>query len=258
VLVWGEQGLGDEIMFGSCLPDLVASGARCTLDCSPRLRPLFARSFPQVRVAEHPIDGIDCTMAIGSLPLLFRANADAFPRHNGYLRPDLGRVAAWREQLAALGDGLKVGLTWRGGLLRTGQKQRSLDPGELGALLRVPKVRWVSLQHGDTAAQLRQVQEAHGVSVASWDHALADLDETAALVSALDLVITVCSTVVHLTGALGRPAWVLTPSAPAWRYRRAGTRMPWYPSVLLYRQRVHGDWTETVQRLETDLRCLVG
>lgn len=258
VLVWGEQGLGDEIMFSSCLPDLIAGGAHCVLDCSPRLRPLFARSFPEVRVGEQAVDGIDCTIPIGSLPLLFRTNADAFPRHGGYLRPDPARLAGWQARLAALGAGLKVGLAWRGGLLRTGQRQRSLDLGELGPLLRVPNVRWVNLQHGDTAAPLQQIRDTHGVTVASWDHAVADIDETAALVAALDLVITVCSTVVHLTGALGRPAWVLTPSAPAWRYQRAGTRMPWYPSVLLYRQLVHGDWTEPVKLVEADLRCLAG
>lgn len=258
VLVYGEQGLGDEIMFASCLPDLIASGARCALDCSPRLRALFARSFPQVQVGQWDSGSIDCTIPIGSLPLLFRTNADAFPRHSGYLCPDAVRLAEWRERLDALGAGLKVGLAWRGGLLRTGQRQRSLDLGELVALLRVPNVRWVNLQHGDTAAQLQQIRDTHGVPVANWDHALADIDETAALVGALDLVVTVCSTVVHLTGALGRPAWVLTPSAPAWRYRSTGTHMPWYPSVLLYRQPKPGDWTEPVKRLEADLRCLAG
>jgi tetratricopeptide (TPR) repeat protein len=258
VLVWGEQGLGDEIMFASCLPDLLASPARCTLDCSPRLRSLFARSFPQLRVADNVTDGIDCTMPIGSLPLLFRESADAFPEHQGYLRPDRGRVAAWREQLAALGDGLKIGLAWRGGLLRTGQRQRSLELGELAQLFSIPNVRWVRLQHGDTAAELGHVREAYGASIASWDEALADLDETAALIGALDLVITVCSTVVHLSGAIGRPTWVLTPSAPAWRYQLAGTRMPWYPSVALYRQTVPGDWCDPVQRVEADLRCLAG
>jgi tetratricopeptide (TPR) repeat protein len=252
VLVWGEQGIGDEIMFASCLPDLVASGARCTLDCSPRLRALFARSFPEVRIAERAVEDLDCAIAIGTLPLLYRPAAEAFPRHSGYLRADPDSVGAWRDELRALGEGPKVGIAWRGGLLRTGQRQRSLQLEALAPLLGVPGVRWVSLQHGDTTA------ERHGLPLASWDRALADLDETAALVSALDLVITVCSTVVHLAGALGRPAWVLTPNGPAWRYQSAGTRMPWYPSVVLYRQRAPDDWSDPLQRVQADLRCLAG
>ena len=80
--------------------------------------------------------------------------------------------------------------------------------------------------------------------------------KTAALISALDLVITVCSTVVHLAGALGRPTWVLAPHAPAWRYLLAGREMPWYPSVVLYRQSSHGDWNGVLSTVASDLQCL--
>jgi len=255
VLVWGEQGLGDEIMFASCLPDLLASGASCTLDCHPRLRALFERSFPQVRL---PGDGfpIDVSVSIASLPSMFRRQREAFPRHGGYLRANPEDSAGWRDRLAGLGTGLKVGIAWRGGLLRTGRVQRSLDMEALLPLLRTPGVRWISLQHGETAAEIAALRNTHGVGVETWETATADLDQTAALIEALDLVITVCSTVVHLAGALGRPAWVLTPRAPAWRYLLAGTEMPWYPSVVLYRQSAHGEWQEVVERVAADLQCL--
>ena len=258
VLVWGEQGLGDEIMFAGCLPQLMAVAERCTLDCSPRLRRLFARSFPQAGLADGNAEGIDHALPIGSLPLVFRRSVEDFPRHEGYLRADPARIAAWRTRLGGLGDGLKVGIAWRGGLLRTGRNERSLHLARLRQLLQAPNVKWVSLQHGETSAEIAAVRDAHGISVASWQEALGDLDETAALIMALDLVVTVCSTVVHLSGALGRRTWVLTPKAPAWRYQQAGAGMPWYPSVALYRQAVQGDWDEPVRAMQAELRCLAG
>jgi tetratricopeptide (TPR) repeat protein len=254
VLVWGEQGLGDEIMFASCLPDLLATGAHCTLDCSPRLRALFERSFPDIRFMEDK-PSIDVAISLASLPLLFRRERKAFPRHAGYLSADPARSAAWRQRLDALGTGRKVGLAWRGGLMRTGRVQRSIALDSLHPLLRIPGITWVNLQHGDTAAEIASVRDRQGTCIKSFDGVLEDLDETAALVEGLDLVITVCSTVVHLAGALGRPAWVLTPRAPAWRYLLEGTQMPWYPSVAMYRQDAPGDWSPVVQRVAADLQC---
>jgi hypothetical protein len=254
LLVWGEQGLGDEIMFASCLPDLLAIGARCTLDCSRRLRPLFRRSFPDIAVPDDQTAAIDFTLALGSLPSLFRRRREDFPRHAGYLRADPAREAFWRRELASLGPGRKIGVSWRGGLMRTGRALRSLEADQLLPLLRIDGVHWVNLQHGENAAELTRLGNTYGVRVASWEESLIDLDETAALVAGLDLVITVCSTMVHLAGALGRPAWVLTPSGPAWRYRLQGAEMPWYPSVVLYRQSQLGDWVEPLHRMAADLR----
>jgi tetratricopeptide (TPR) repeat protein len=243
ILVWGEQGVGDQIMFASCVPDLLASGARCLLDCSPQLRPLFERSFPAATWLEGPPPPVDGALGIGSLPGIFRPSRAAFPDHGGYLRADPARTAHWRAKLASLGPGAKVGIAWRGGLLRTGQAQRSLEPHALDPLRRIPGVRWISLQRDATA---------EGIS--RWDEALADLDETAALICALDLVVTVCCTVAHLAGALGCRAWVMTPIGPAWRYRLQGEEMPWYPAVRLYRQKAPADWAGVVERVAADLR----
>lgn len=260
VLVFGEQGLGDEIMFASCLPDVAALAGRCTLVCSPRLAGLFRRSFAGVEVSDSavPIEKqwrrgerrIDCAVAIGSLPGIFRRERGAFPARPAYLRADEARTRAWRERVASLGPGLKVGIAWRGGLLRTGRVQRSLALTELSPLLDTPGVRWVSLQHGRTAHE-------QDPRLAAWDEAVADLDETAGLMGALDLVVTVCSTVVHLAGALGRPAWVLTPMAPAWRYLLEGEALPWYPSVRLFRQRdAAAGWSDVLRRMAAELARL--
>jgi hypothetical protein len=151
------------------------------------------------------------------------------------------------------GPGLKVGIAWRGGLLRTGRVLRSLQLTELRPLLETPHVHWISLQHARASGGDEELSEA---GITAWDDVLTDIDETAALTTALDLVVTVCSTVVHLTGALGRPVWVLTPKAPAWRYLMEGERLPWYPNARLFRQREASRWDEVIAHVAHELRQL--
>jgi len=256
VLVEREQGLGDEIMFASCLNEFAGQGVTCVVHCDRRLEALFRRAFPDVEVIgslkelEGP-DGslrraIDCCVPMGSLPGRFRRTRADFARSRAYLSADPGKAALWRDRLAALGTGPKIGIAWRGGLYKTGRTLRSLSLEALLPVLRVPGVRWVNLQHRDYVEDLKQVQLRHKVPITHWDEALADLDETAALLVGLDLVITVCSTVVHLAGALGRPVWTLTPHAPTWRYLLEGERMSWYPDVRLFRQSAEGSWDDVI------------
>jgi hypothetical protein len=133
LLVHAEQGLGDEIMFASCLPEVISQAGRCIIDCHPRLVSIFERSFPAALVhgghqwddpswlAAYP--AVDYQIPIGSLALHTRRNAGDFPRHAGYLRADPRKVAAWQERLAGLGAGAKVGLSWQGGT----QASRGMD-----------------------------------------------------------------------------------------------------------------------------------
>lgn len=257
VLVHGEQGLGDEILFASCLDDLLDRDAQVVLDCDERLRALFRRSFPRAHVANGPDDylgearrgSIDRCVAIGSLPAFFRRGAQDFPGRS-YLKAAPERAEHWRARLAEAGTGRRVGLAWRGGLAKTGREQRTLDVAGLLPLLAVPGVQWVNLQRDATEAEVA----AFGGRLAAWREPLADLDETAALMEALDLVITACSTVVHLAGALGRRVWVLTPQGAAWRYPATGDSMPWYPAVTLFRQPRAGAWHEVVASVAQALR----
>ena len=115
----------------------------------------------------------------------------------------------------------------------------------------------MSLQYTDCRDELARLRAAHGVNVEHWQDALDDYDETAALVAALDLVISVQTAVAHLTGALGRPVWVMVPAAPEWRYLAAGERMPWYPSARLFRQAQVGEWQPVVDRLAQELGKLL-
>lgn len=254
ILVIGEQGLGDEIMFASCVPDLLARGGRVTLACTPRLASLFRRSFPAADVvalqAGQPLAvQADFHVFAGSLPGRFRRSAADFPRHAGYLQAAPERVAYWRERLATLGPGMKLGMSWRGGTAQTRARLRHVPFGEWEPLFALPGVRYVSLQYGD-ADEVRRA----GYDVTVWPEALDDYDETAALVAALDGVVSVCTAVIHLAGALGRRVWVMAPASPEWRYGIAGDRMDWYPAVRVFRQRVAGAWTPVIADVTDSLR----
>jgi hypothetical protein len=107
----------------------------------------------------------------------------------------------------------------------------------------------VSLQYTDCGEELARLERDHGVRIPHWQEAIEDYDETAALVCALDLVVSVQTSVVHLAGALGRPAWVMVPAVAEWRYLARGERMPWYPSVEIWRQREPGEWAPVVEAI---------
>ena len=263
LLVYAEQGLGDEILFASCVPDLVAQARHVVLDCEPRLSKLFARSFPQASVHGGPrgadnswlssVPQPDCKIAAGSVPGFLRNEWKDFPVRGAFLTADGDRVTFWKSRLDALGPGLKIGIAWRGGLPQTRTALRSLKLGGLLPVLRQPGARFVSLQHGDTAEEIAALQAEHGITVANWEDAHADYDETAALIMALDQVVTVCTSIVHLAGALGKTALVMTPFVPEWRYLADGEGMPWYRSVRLIRQSRRGDWSDVFAQV---CRCL--
>jgi tetratricopeptide (TPR) repeat protein len=267
VLVYGEQGLGDEILFASCYPDLIASAASCVVETEPRLERLFARSFPGAtvlaRTREAELDSLYSAVAhqlpCGDLPYYFRCSPAAFPERGAFLVPDENGVARWRRTLAGLGDGLKVGISWRGGTPRSGAESRSINLARWESALRLPDMHFVSLQYGDHAREMAAASTALGVKLHHWPEAILDYDETAALVCALDLVITVTTSLAHLAGALGQRVWILANSAPRWRYLAAGDTMPWYRSARVFRQGRPGDWAGVIAQvageLATDPRC---
>ena len=263
ILVYPEQGLGDEIMYASCIPELVARARHVAVECDHKLGALFARSFPGCTVTarlrtmandwvNHLEPRPDYQVPMGSLPGHFRRRVEDFPQHGGYLAPDGRKVAAWKRRLDAIGPGPKVGLSWQGGVGHTGRARRSLTLEQLLPLLRLDGVHFVSLQYTDVDGEIRDLAARHGITVHHWQGAIDVYDETAALVCALDRVVTVCTALVHLTGALGRPAIVMVPFGSDWRYGAQGERMLWYPSVRLIRQGAIGDWPpviESVRRL---------
>jgi tetratricopeptide (TPR) repeat protein len=260
-----EQGLGDEIMFASMLPELIATAGHCFVECDPRLRALFGRSFPAATVfgaipdrsLPYPISRhrFDFETDMGSLPLVLRRDIVKFPRHDGYLKADPARVARWRERLAQLGPGLKVGISWTGGVRKTRRALRSIDLSQWLPVLSTPDAQYVSLQYTpEAASEAAQMHARHGIRIQHWPEAIADYDETAALVCALDLVVSVCTSVVHLGGALGVPVWVMAPYSPEWRYGFRGESMPWYPSARLFRAPAYGEWQPVIAAVAQALR----
>jgi len=246
VLVVGEQGIGDQVMFASCLPDLVARAGPPAIACHARLRAILGRSFPGTAVfaqdeLEAAARAASSWVSIGSLPRFFRRSADAFPSAVGYLKADPQRAAAWTERLQTADGSLCVGLSWRGGTTATRGQLRSVPVATLARLAALPGVRFTSLQYGDASADVAALQAA-GLRV-ERDRAIEqDLDECAAAMAALDLVLSIDNTVAHLAGALGRPTWILVHAGAEWRYGTTGGSMPWYPGARLFRQAAPGGW----------------
>lgn len=261
--VHGEQGIGDEIMFASCFSDVISQARACIIECNPKLEKLYRRSFPGASVISKATSGgpvlpeeeptVDYHAAAGSLPRFLRNGMADFPQHRGYLWGDAQRIAYWRGRLDELSGRLKVGISWRGGAKSTRQSLRSIPLHLWLPILNVAGADFINLQYSDCEDEIAVLRRERAVDLHHWREAIEDYDETAALVSALDLVISVQTAVVHLTGALGKPGWVMVPAVPEWRYQLSGEALPWYPSLRLFRQRTLGQWHEVIDRVAAEL-----
>ena len=260
VLVYREQGLGDEIMFSSCLHDLHKLKKNIIVECDPKLNKLFSRSFSFATIYsskdrnniewtnQHP--NIKSQIAIGSLPYYFRNNLEDFQGKAPYILADKNRVAYWKEKLDSLGYGLKIGLSWRGGTHKTRKLVRSLDTGTAALLLDMPNAKFINLQYGGTDKELHEIAHKANAKIYHFPDAIEDYDETAALCSALDIVISVQTAIVHLCGALGVTTLAMLPQVAEWRYGAKGIKMPWYNSVRLFRQSENSDWPKVIKQVK--------
>lgn len=262
IVVLAEQGLGDQVMFASCLPDLIGKGPRRVIvEVIARVAPTIARSFPGCEVIASSqkrdvswargLDDVDCYVPLGDLPRHFRPDVSAFPG-GAYLRADPRRVKHWREMLAELGPGPKMGFSWRGGTPATRRVLRTLNLELAQNFLNRLPASWISLQYGPVESDLKDMSD-NGVRITHWPEAIQDLDDFAALISALDAVVTVCNTTVHYAGALGIPVWVMAPAIPEWRYGLAGSSMPWYQSARVVRQEEMGEWGAVLDKVGDEL-----
>ncbi len=258
LLIWREQGIGDQIMFAGLIPDVIHSGVSCVLDCDPRLETLFARSFPKVVIApaltpgDHPELEIAAHLPCGSLPGLFRTSGAAFAATTSpYLVPDTMKRAMFRKRYF---DGRKtVGLAWYTMNKKTG-RIRSVDLSMLAPLFALLGVRWISLQYGGHDTLEKQAAAANAPVLIDHDvDQFTNVDEFAAQIAALDLVITIDNSTAHLAGALGVPTWVLLPFVPDWRWLLDRSDSPWYPSIRLFRQTKINDWQSVVQHVKNAL-----
>ena len=251
-----EQGIGDQMMFASLFAEAIRDAGHCIVDCDERLEPLFRRSFPQATIVSatrrRPFD---CWIAAGSLPGIYRNSAGQFPAHSGYLIADATRTARWRERLAQLGPGLKIGMSWRGGRAGSAKAaRRSLALSQLRPVLNAAGAHFVSLQYGDYQEEIAAANAELNVPIQHWQEAIDDYEETAALIAELDLVITVCTAVVHLGGSLGQRVWVMAPMLAAAAYGWSGSSMVWYPQVRMFRQQAPDQWDAVIAQVAQALR----
>lgn len=250
MLVWREQGVGDEVLFSSCLPDLAARAGRTIIQCDRRLAPLFARSFPDAVIMAEAVRGVgplpahDVNSPAGSLPRWLRGEIARFPigdgrpghRTGGWLVADPARRRFWRARLDALGPGLKIGIAWRSGLIDAGRREAYLDVMDWEPVLRLPHVRFVNLQYGDTSAERTRVVDRLGVTLAVWDDLdlKDDLDGLAAMMAELDLVLSPAMSAGELAAAVGTPVWRV--GGRDWTWLGTGVR-PWFPTMRVWAPR---------------------
>ena len=238
ILVLAEQGMGDTIQFSRYLPLLVAKGARAAVECADSLATLLS-GIPGI--ATHPRGAMpahDCWVDQMSLPRLFGTTPETVPLPAMLTQSGGG----WDRALPA---GLRVGLVWAGNPLHSNDHRRSIDPAVLAPILGTPGCTFVSLQTGPQAGALAGVLDLSAQ--------LADWQATAALLGALDLVVSVDTAVAHLAGTLGVPTWLMLPHAPDWRWMLGRDDTPWYSAMRLFRQDRPGDWTCVVQRVANAL-----
>lgn len=255
VVIYGEQGLGDEILAASQLDRAVATGAEIILECEPRLEGLFRRSFPKVRVEgtlleESPawVDEVQPTHKLESMGLL-GLYAPAPFRQRAFLVPDANYRAMFRAYLESLGPGLKVGIAWTGGVKAWDRAQRNIPRDVLKPILTSPGCQFVSLEYQFDGPPPEGVHEIPWATAKGVDY-----DLTAALIAELDLVISVPQTCVDAAGAIGTPCWVLTPPVPQWRFSETAGDEAWvYEGVEIIR-RQGPFWSGAVAQAAAQLR----
>lgn len=249
VVVYGEQGIGDELSFASVLPDLIRDSKSVTVECDGRIANALQRSFPTalVKGTRYKTDEVkrnwaremkfDGRVALGQLPEFYR-NKDSDFHGKPYLVPRPDMALQWKTLLDSLGTKPKIGIAWTGGIPKTGQARRTVTLDTFAPLFKGFDADWVSLQYKDLDG-IPEAEAKYGVKIHDWDWGVRvwDYDQTIALISQLDLVISVCTTVVHAAGGLGKETWCLVPEVPMWRYLDKGEWFPWAGSVTLYRQK---------------------
>ena len=261
LLVFGEQGIGDQVMYGGVLPELRAYPQEKVVALERRLLALFKRSMPEMEFVDieqlNDAEGFEEQIAIGSLPRLFRPDRDSFARvKSPYLVADAERAQGLREMVQRPGKRV-CGVSWSSRREEIGQG-KSIDLAQMLVPLAGAGMHFVNLQYGDTQQEREALMREHGIelqNVAEVDN-FADIDGLAALIQACDLVITTSNTTVHLAGALGKETKLLVPGGRSrlWYWGQDQSRSIWYPTVRIYGQEKIGDWQIPLAQIKADLQ----
>jgi Tfp pilus assembly protein PilF len=264
LMLYAEQGIGDEIRFASMIPEAIARGGEVVVECAPRLVSLFQRSFPQVRVvpakywpAEEGVEPFDIACPFGTLGRLFRQGKEKFPVHSGYIKPDPQLVEEFRQRLQKAGPGPYVGLCWRSGLRGAYRTEYYSEIEDMRALMKVDGVTFVNLQYDATAEELKTAKSEFGVDLTAWDDVdlKNELEKAAALTSCMDLVVSPATSVSVMSGALGVETIEFRPFPISDSYFKNG-RCPWFPSVRYFAKRQSEKWNKILRTIAVEIEAL--
>jgi thioredoxin-like negative regulator of GroEL len=255
LLLIADQGFGDVMMFARYVPWAQSRARRVVVACSPDLHPMLSRLFPGptyfTRWEDCPPYVAFCPYS--GLPRLHGTRLDTIPAPIPYFAPEPGRLAVWRERLdRLLPAGLRrVGIAWSGRPSHNNDRNRSIKLERLAPLAAVAGIALVSLQKGPAAAQCADWPGP--APLVNLDAQIESFEDTAAILAQLDLLVCVDTSVGHLAGALGKPAWIMLPFAPDWRWLMARADSPWYPSLRLFRQGAPRAWPPLIETVAGEL-----
>jgi Flp pilus assembly protein TadD len=255
LLVHAEQGLGDTLQFVRFVPRLQSfEPASVTVLCQSPVVDLIAQvaGIGKVVGPEASLEGVDLRVPLLDLPRHLRIALPDLVTDAPYLFADPAKTALWQARFAQM-PRPRVGLVWKGRPQHANDRNRSMPLAALAAAFQVPGITWFSLQLDPTSTEAALLDEAGVVALGAT---FETMDDTAAAVMALDLVVTVDTSIAHLAGALGKPVWVLLPAVPDWRWLLNRSDSPWYPTAKLFRQPARGDWASVATAICAGLRGL--
>jgi ADP-heptose:LPS heptosyltransferase len=258
VLVWGEQGIGDEIMFSSVILELYAVSLQILVKCDKRLIPLFERSFPNdvtyfSRSQPVPEDEYDFHIPVGSLPLIFRKSLECFGKSaSGFLKCDMAKVESIKTLLTAEHGKKIVGISWKTKSFLRNSSTRNINLAELANALNSSNTQLLCLQYGDVFDEIEAVQRDFGINVMQFNDVdnMNDIDGLASLIMACDQIVSTTNATVHLAGALGAKVTALLPFSPRWIWG-TGSENFWYDSVIPLKQKSHHNWDNVLESLRS-------
>mgnify|MGYP000583065588 CR=1 FL=1 len=266
ILIYGEQGIGDEVMFAQFIPEIANKAKGCIIACERRLSELYSRSFTKIEVISGynassltkiiEQQSIDFASPIGELAKFLRPTTESFPIPKPYLIPNTKNIKKWKQHYQSLGNGLKIGISWKGGLQTLTNTTRSIDIEKWITLLKQANCHFINLQYNDPTEEIKLLKQ-HNITLNDSDDSLPliDIDDFSAQIAALDLVISVDNSTVHIAGAVGTPTWLLTPYTADWRWGIDRQSSLWYSCITLFHQRISDNWSpvfvEIIDRLTT-------
>ncbi len=262
ILIWREQGIGDEIMFSASLFDIKSKSNNLFVECDQRLKPIFQRSMPDdieyiSNKNKLSINDYDCHLPIGSLPLHFRKSIDTFKKTSkGWLQADEKSIEEIKNEINKNSNEKIIGISWKSNSSIFRANQRNIKLQDLIEPLKKLDIRFVNLQYGNVSDEIFKLRSEHGIDILEISNLdiFNDLDRLSALISACDCVVSIDNITPHLAGALGVDTRLLLPYVADERWGLNSNKSYMYDSVKFYRQIDKGDWTWPLKELSQDLK----